>query len=112
MICGNNRSISTQGGNAGYISNGSWQMGNGGNGFGGALEVNSGTLSLTSDTVSSNSARRSIVVGQVAGVGEGGGLYIASGATVDIDAFTLSHVINNTATNNGNNIYGTYFLRN
>jgi hypothetical protein len=101
-------SNTAQGGNAGFVQNGFWQMGNGGNGFGGALEVNSGTLSLTSDTVSSNSAQRSIVVGQVAGVGAGGGLYIASGATVDIDAFTLAHFMNNTASTSDPEIHGTY----
>jgi hypothetical protein len=77
-----------------------------GSGFGGALEVNSGTLSLTGDTVSSNSARGSRLGRQTMGLG--GGLYIPFGATVDIDAFTLAHVVNNTATSKGNNIYGTY----
>jgi hypothetical protein len=104
-------SNTAQGGNAGFVSNGFWQMGNGGSGFGGALEVNSGTLSLTSDTVSSNSARRSIVVGQVAGVGVGGGLYIATGATVDIDAFTLAHFVNNTASTSDPEIHGTYIKK-
>jgi hypothetical protein len=45
-------------------------------------------------------------------VGDGGGLYIASGATVDIDAFTLAHLINNTAATSDAEIHGPYILRN
>ena len=91
-----------QGGNGGFGGSGTVD----GSGFGGALEVNSGTLSLISDTVSSNSARGSRLGRQT--VGLGGGLYIASGATVDIDAFTLAHFVNNTASTSNPNIYGTY----
>jgi hypothetical protein len=42
------------------------------------------------------------------GLGEGGGLYIASGAIVYIDAFTLANVIDNTASTSYPNIFGTY----
>jgi len=64
-------------------------------GYGGGLCVAGGTVTLTSDTVESNSA------------GYGGGLFIAQGAIVYIDAFTLAHVINNTAAIDPN-IDGTY----
>jgi len=41
-------------------------------------------------------------------LGQGGGLFIASGATVDVDPFTLKHVIDNTVSTNYPNIFGTY----
>jgi hypothetical protein len=85
--------------------------GNGGNGFGGGLEVGGGTVTLTSVTVTTNDAH-----GGSPGIGgwfpypmgEGGGVYIASGATVYIDAFTLANVISNTASTSNPNIFGTY----
>ena len=43
--------------------------------------------------------------------GYGGGLYIASGATVYLDSFTVAHTINNTAGFDPN-IDGTYILQN
>ncbi len=63
---------------------------------GGALYVAGGTVTLAIDTVESNTA-----------LGAGGGLFIAQGATVYIDTFTLAHVINNTAPFDPN-IDGTY----
>jgi len=65
-------------------------------GYGGGLYVAGGTVTLVNDTVTANTA-----------VYAGGGIYIASGATVYIDAFTLAHVINNTAPTDPN-IDGTY----
>jgi predicted outer membrane repeat protein len=53
-------------------------------------------VTLSNDTVESNSASSA-----------GGGIYIASLATVYIDPFTLAHVINNTAAIDPN-IDGTY----
>jgi hypothetical protein len=66
------------------------------NAFGGGLYVAGGTVTLSNDTVESNSASSA-----------GGGIYIASLATVYIDPFTLAHVINNTAAIDPN-IDGTY----
>jgi hypothetical protein len=43
-------------------------------------------------------------------VGKGGGLYIASAATLYLDAFTLAHTINNTASTSNNDIFGPYIL--
>jgi len=63
---------------------------------GGGLYIAAGTVTLTNCTVASNTAN-----------GYGGGIYIASGATVYIDPFTLAHVINNTAATDPN-IDGTY----
>jgi hypothetical protein len=66
--------------------------------FGGGLYVAGGAVTLSNDTVESNSASTA-----------GGGIYIASLATVFIDPFTLAHVINNTASTDPN-IDGTYIL--
>jgi hypothetical protein len=57
---------------------------------GGGVYVAGGTVTLTNDTVQNNTY---------------GGFYIASGATVYIDAFTLANTIDN---GNGVNIVGTY----
>jgi hypothetical protein len=59
--------------------------------IGGGLYANGGTLTLSNDTVQYNSATVSDGYG-----GRGGGIYIASGATVSIDAFTVANTINNT----------------
>jgi hypothetical protein len=68
-----------------------------------------GTVTLCSDTVEFNSATPGFG-------GFGGGIYIASGATVYLDAFTVANTINNTDRSGTNgstaNIDGTYILRN
>jgi hypothetical protein len=61
--------------------------GNGYNHDGGGLYVAGGTVSLSNDTVASNTAP----------YGSGGGLYIATAATVSLDTFTVNHTTNNTA---------------
>jgi len=89
-------------------SNTFYPHGNGGNGLGGGMYVAGGTVSLHNTTVDHNSA--------VAGNGghsalaEGGGIYIAVGASVCLDAFTLAHVINNTASTGYPDIYGAYTI--
>jgi len=65
---------------------------------GGGLYVAAGTMTLTNDTVEYNGA-----------TGYGGGLYIQTGDTVYIDPFTLANIINNTAAIDPN-IDGTYIL--
>jgi hypothetical protein len=72
------------------------------NSYGGGICVGGGTVTLTNDTIIYNTA-----VG--VNISEGGGIYIASGATVDLDSFTLAHTAKNGA-RFGNNIYGTYLL--
>ena len=42
------------------------------------------------------------------GVGEGGGLFIDPAAVVCLDAFTHSHVTNNTASTKDPNIHGPW----
>jgi hypothetical protein len=111
-------SNTTQGGNGGTGSPpggggpGSTNGGAGGNGFGGGLEVAGGTVTLTSVTVTTNHAYGgSNAPGApwpADPLGEGGGLYIATGTTVYIDAFTLANVISNTASTSNPNIFGTY----
>jgi hypothetical protein len=66
-------------------------------GMGGGLYVSNATVTLTSDTVEFNSANFN-----------GGGLYIGSG-TVCLDAYTVHHVINNTAPHDPN-IVGSYTI--
>ena len=56
-----------------------------GEGFGGGLCVAGGSATLSNDTVESNTSDAA-----------GGGIYIASGATVYIDSFTVTNTINNT----------------
>jgi hypothetical protein len=70
------------------------------------MYVAGGTVSLRSVTVTSNMA----VGGITYGAGYGGGLYIAAGATVYLDAFTLANIINNTADIDPN-IDGSYILQ-
>jgi hypothetical protein len=71
--------------------------------FGGGIYVAAGTVTLSNDTVESN-----VAIGWNFAVGAG--LYIASQATVYIDAFTLAHVINNTSNGTVDNIDGAYIL--
>jgi hypothetical protein len=71
--------------------------GPGGSAYGGALFVAGGTVTLSNDTVEGNSCQygyqNDLSAGH--GVASGGGIVIAQGATVSIDAFTLGHTINN-----------------
>jgi hypothetical protein len=67
-------------------SNTATTAGGAGSGIGGGLYVAAGEVTLTNDTVESNKAATA-----------GGGIYIRSGAVVHLDAFTLAHVILNTA---------------
>jgi hypothetical protein len=73
--------------------------------FGGGVCVSGGTVTLTNDTIMDNSAGNVIDGGFNSGYG--GGIYIASGATVYLDSFTLAHTENNVGIDN---IYGTYTL--
>jgi hypothetical protein len=92
----------------------------GGNGLGGGLYVAGGQVTLTDVTVSSNTAQRgnlgwvfsSVGTGHSFGtvLGEGGGLYIDTPASVYLDAFTLADIINNTASTSDPNIQGSYSL--
>jgi hypothetical protein len=84
---------------------------NGGNGFGGGL-YNDGTSSLTvtSSTITKNSATGGAAgSGGSAGQGAGGGIDIASGATADLDSYTVAHTTANTALTDPD-IDGTYVL--
>jgi hypothetical protein len=74
----------------------------GGGAYGGALYVAAGQVVLTTTTVNINS-----VVASGRSSGHGGGLFIASAATVELDAFTLANVIDNTAPLDPN-VDGTY----
>jgi hypothetical protein len=62
-----------------------------------------------------NSAIADPTVG-ISGDGRGGGIYIASGATVYLDSLTVANTINNTDAHGLNsstaNIVGTYILKN
>jgi hypothetical protein len=126
------------GGNAysNYVSSGSpGNGGPGGSGYGGGLYVGPhGTVTLVHDTISSNTAQGGaggaggrathyyfpygflhppvvyIVYGApgVAGLGEGGGLYIDTLASVCLDAFTLARVTHNSASTSYPDIFGSY----
>jgi hypothetical protein len=90
--------------------------GNGGNGFGGGLYVAGGTVSLSStavnhDTVQGGTGGKGGSEGGpngYPGLGEGGGLYIDPAASVGLDAFTLAHFKNNSASTAYPDIDGSY----
>ncbi len=82
----------------------------GSNAYGGGLYVGGGTVTLTNDTVTNNQAEGGFIGGggpfggpPLYGSGYGYGIFIASGATVYLDLFTLASV-------GSNNIDGTYIL--
>jgi hypothetical protein len=86
---------------------------NGGNGFGGGLYAAGGTVTVQSSSVTSNTAQGGAGGGKgngkgAAGQGIGGGIYIAPGASVGLDAFTIGHVKKNHASTSDNDIYGSY----
>jgi probable HAF family extracellular repeat protein len=71
-----------------------------GSAYGGAIYVAAGQVVLTNTIVSNNEARAET------SSGHGGGLFIASSASVSLDPFTLANVINNLP----DNIEGTYIV--
>jgi hypothetical protein len=77
-----------------------------GSAFGGGLYVAGGTVRLCNDTITSNRAGDPLFT-----YGVGGGLYLAAGATVDLDSFTLAHTSNNLAYDSPD-ISGSYTLQN
>jgi hypothetical protein len=89
--------------------------GNGGDGLGGGMYVAVGTVTLRLTTVSGNAANGGTAgqpikgqQGAMDGVGEGGGLYFASGASVSLDSFTKANVTNNSASSSHPDIYGSF----
>ena len=68
-----------------------------GYGYGGGLCVLGGTVTLTNDVVENNTAGWEDW-GGFWEYAHGGGIYIASGATVSIDSFTQTYTFNNTPT--------------
>jgi hypothetical protein len=84
--------------------------GNGGDGLGGGLYVAAGTASLHNSTVTGNKALggQGGGGGASAGLGEGGGVFIAPAASVCLDAFTQANVKKNTASTTGDDIFGTF----
>ena len=75
------------------------------NAYGGAVYVGGGTVTLRNDIVTGNSALQG-----AGATGEGGGLSIATAASVSLDAFTQANVINNTASTAYPNIDGSYTI--
>jgi hypothetical protein len=86
--------------------------GNGGNAAaGGMLVLNGATVSLHNCIVTQNSAVAGKgVAGGTDGLGEGGGLWIDSLASVCLDTLTVAKVSNNKASTSSNNIYGSYTI--
>jgi hypothetical protein len=87
--------------------------GSGGNAFGAGLYAGGGTLTLRDDSVTKNTAAGGAGgssrsrVGAV-GLGEGGGIYIDTTATVSLDAYSVADILKNTASTNNNDIFGSY----
>jgi hypothetical protein len=88
----------------------------GGNGLGGGLYMQAGTVALTNASVSANTAQggqggKGISIRNSdgpLGLGEGGGIYIYPGASVRLDAFTLAHIQQNEASTSDPDIAGSY----
>jgi hypothetical protein len=85
---------------------------NGGNGFGGGI-YNDGpsTLTIIATTISGNQATGGAAgAGGITGLGEGGGLYLASGGTVCLDVFTSTHISGNAASTSDNDVFGVFTI--
>jgi hypothetical protein len=72
-----------------------------GNGYGGGLYV-AGTATLLQTVVTEN--------GAVGHTGTGGGIFVAAGAQLGLDEFTLAHTTGNAASTSHPDIFGTYEL--
>ena len=85
-----------------------------GAGYGGGIYMGAGTVTLTNDVIRDNSAGSYISMSFTGfdNLGSGGGIYIASGATVYIDTYTLYDTVNNTGSYPSANtdIYGQVTL--
>ncbi len=94
---------------------------NGGNGLGGGIyndglsiwPANAGspaTLTVTSSTITDNQANGGTPGGGggSAGLGEGGGLYLATGGEACLDAFTQAHVSGNHVSTSDDDLFGTF----
>lgn len=81
----------------------------GGNGFGGGLFAAGRSVALRAVTVTGNIARGGLGggVNGAPGDGIGGGIYILDGRA-SLDDYTVSHVLNNTASTSSANIAGSY----
>jgi hypothetical protein len=67
-----------------------------GYGYGGGLCVLGGAVTLTNDVVENNTAGWLDNWGGFWEYAHGGGIYVASGATISIDSYTLTYTFNNT----------------
>jgi hypothetical protein len=80
------------------------QLVNGASAFGGAIYVAAGSVTITTSTVTKNEA----YANWIPGTSDGGGLYIANGAAISLDAFTVA----NTTGNYPNDISGSFTIQN
>jgi hypothetical protein len=113
----NNQAIGGKGGKAvkEFNTRTGWDVygGTGGDGLGGGVYVYSGTAHLSNCIVIGNNAQagKNGSGGGVKSRGQGGGLYLDFSSLVYLDAFTLAHVENNTASTSNANIAGTPIIR-
>ena len=91
--------------------------GRGGNALGGALHIAGGNVTLRGCTVTRNTATGGTggtSVGNLPraanGTGQGGGIYVATPASVSLDAFTRGNTQGNTASTGDNDIFGAFTL--
>jgi hypothetical protein len=89
--------------------------GTGGNGRGGGVfnggpsPVGAPSLTLDHSLVMHNSAEGGTAgPGGSAGLGQGGGLYLAPGGSVCLDAFTVAHLVGNSASTGDDDVFGTF----
>jgi hypothetical protein len=91
--------------------------GPGGAGLGGAIYAAAGTVRISGSTITRNTAKGGSagtaskgIAKAAEGVGQGGGIYIASGAVAGLDAFTQANTQGNTASTSDNDIFGSFTL--
>lgn len=90
--------------------------GRGGDGRGGAIDAG-GPIELRGTVITQNAAKGGAGGSSPQGwpkgfdgKGEGGGIYVAAGASAGLDAFTQANLKNNTASTSDNDIFGTFSI--
>jgi hypothetical protein len=112
----NNAALGGRGADYVYSSTGhTYFATDGGRAYGGGVYIDGGTGMITGSAVTSNTAKggaggKGGGSGNTAkaGQGVGGGLYIAAGASVGLNAFTVSQLTKNQASTSNNDIFGSY----
>jgi hypothetical protein len=92
--------------------------GRGGNAYGGAVYAQAGTVTFRGTTISQNEAKAGLAgsfhkgawIIPTNGVGQGGGIYVAPGASASLDSFTQTETSGNSASTSDNDIFGSFTI--